>query len=473
MKQHLARLRSRIRVLSRAALCLAASGCAGFRREPLDPRAELAALRSRGDLTRIVEHRRPGEDAAAREDRFDPTDGLDEAELVTVALTLNPAIQARRLEAGEARSALLAAGIWPNPELELSSRPGLGTPGTAIELDFLFEILSPWKRSAAKAAAGFRVDEVTASIAAEEWRLAGKVRSRHWEVVFLERSLAAIEEEARLRRRVAVEMRAGVAAGERSELDASLAELDLAEARRRERRARTALEAARRELCTLLGLPSAYPLRLEASEKPAEVAVYEDLTDGELERRLLEGRFELRAAEAAYRRAEEELRLAVLEQIPGPKVGPSFERDSGGGHTLGVGLGIEVPLFDRKQGEIKEKRARRDRLRAEYAAVLHRLLAEAEGARERVRRAKLDLEAQERELLPILARSESLVEEAFRARELSLNEFATARERALRLRLDYLEALFAYRSGLAELEAALGTRLERPATHATGNRSPP
>jgi outer membrane protein TolC len=66
------------------------------------------------------------------------------------------------------------------------------------------------------------------------------------------------------------------------------------------------------------------------------------------------------------------------------------------------------------------------------------------------------VERQEAEVLPLLERSDALAEGAFRARELSLVEWVSARERALRARLEYLDSLLRYRKSLVELETAMG-----------------
>src|SRR6185503_12050232 len=107
------------------------------------------------------------------------------------------------------------------------------------------------------------------------------------------------------------------------------------------------------------------------------VTVFEDVSDEELDRRLLAGRFELRALESAHQRAEHELRLAVQSQFPNLKVGLSGERDAGGDKHLGPGVELELPLFDRNQGEIAAKSNARDAARANFVAALHRLRAEA------------------------------------------------------------------------------------------------
>jgi outer membrane protein TolC len=448
--------------LRAAATVLVAAGCAAYEEKPLDAAAELAALRARAVPAAIVERAVPRWEEPATV-AFNPTDGLDEAELVSLALTQNPQLAARRLALGEAQAQLIIAGVWPNPELQAGYRPGLSAPGYSVDADFLFDLLRPWERAARKKAAAAVIDETSAGVASAEWDLAARVRSQHVEVLFAESSLAVLEEEAELRRRVLDLVRRGKEIGERSALEVSAAELELADAEREVRRTRGQVEAARFELGRLVGTAPGAPLELSASGKPLAVALYGDIADAEIERRLLQGRFELRAKEAAYQRAEAELRLAVYRQYPRFKVGPSFGHEPEGDDYLGVGASLELPLFDRNQGQIAEKLGQRDRLRAEYAALLHELSTDASSARARLRRAKAEVEAQEKGVLPVLERSRELFEGAFRARDIDFLDWLAAQGRALRARSEYLRALADYRRALIELETALGSRLKAPA----------
>jgi outer membrane protein TolC len=443
--------------LGAALLALGAASCASYDELPLDPEAEIAALWSRTLPPYAVQRALPSWSFAPGS--FDPSDGLDEAELVAVALILNPDLRAKRLERGEADALLISAGLWPNPVLAAGFRSGIGAPSYSIDADLLFELLTPWERFARKAAASARAEEVSAGAAAEEWEIASRVRSTHLEVLVAEQSLRLLDEETILHRQVLDMARRGRDAGERTALDVAAAELDLAGADRSRRLAAADVDRARMELNLLLGLRPDHALQLSASGKPLEVTLYEEIADEDLKRRVLEGRFELRAKEAAYRKAEEELRLAVLRQYPRVSLGPSYSHEPEEGNYLGIGASIEIPVFDRNQGEIAEKERSRERVRAEYAGLLHRLLGAAFDARARARRARIEVDSQERDVLPLVARARDLFDGAFRAREVNALEWAAAQERILRARTNHLHSLAEYRQAVIDLEAAAGGRL--------------
>jgi len=169
-----------------ASFALYSSGCVTYEPHPLNPETERAALASRSLEGFVIRHARPGEEARPAVIPFDPSDGLDEAELVAVGLTLNPDLQAKRLEIGEANALLISAGLWPNPVLSAGWRPGVsGAPGYTMDAELLVDLLKFWERSAKKGAATARIKEASVEIIAEEWRLVSEVRTQRLLVLSL------------------------------------------------------------------------------------------------------------------------------------------------------------------------------------------------------------------------------------------------------------------------------------------------
>lgn len=437
------------------------SGCVSYRAAPLVAAEELDALR-RASLTDLrIEHVRPGEGEPIAT-AFNLEDGLDEGEVVAAALTLNPSLRSARAELGVAQALLIQAGVWPNPELGAAVRPELGGSATAVELDLLFALLRPGERDAKQGIANAATAEAGARLLAEELRVTSEARRARLLVLGAETALRLLREEAYIRREVVSLVRQRRELGDATVLELQLAELDLAEAERQVRAASTDLDASRRVLNKVLGLPPLYELPLGGAGEPLAFTVFEDPSDEALDTRILSGRPDLTAKQSAYEKAEQDLHLAILRQYPSLSLGPSYERDVEGTEALGLGLSLTLPLFDRNQGEIAEKTAARERVRAEYTELLHALRAQAFDARERLRRARGEVEIQQTETLPLVERSESTFEAAFRSRDVSVFEWLTARGQALRARREFLAALLGYSESVVELEAVTGMPLSRP-----------
>jgi len=454
--------RSLTPLLAAPALLAALGSCATYAPDPLVPADELARLKSASVASLRLDEAAP-RDAGSAPASFDPSDGLDEAELVAVALTLNPALRAKRLEIGESRALLLGAGLWPNPELGLAVRPGIdGAPSTGIAADLLFELMRPGERGACTSLAEARLASVRARVAADEYAVAAEVRRERVALLAAERTLALHEQESALRDQALDLVRRRQELGEARALDVLLVDLERVEAQRALRSARADRDRLQRELVATLGLPPNAPIRLKESGQPLAFAVGADVSDESLDALVVARRLDLRSLEASYLASEEALRLAVARQFPRVALGPSFEQDAEGTRALGLGLSVELPLFSRHQAEIAEKEAARERARAEYAAGLHQARARAFEARESVRRLRGEVETLRRDVEPIVDRAESQFEAAFRARELTVVEWLAARSRALAARRELLRALVDYAAACAELDAALGAPFTSP-----------
>ena len=437
-------------------------GCATYEPFPLVPEDELVGLRSRTLDDYRIERARSGAEAQS-DVELDLSDRLDELELVSLALTLNPDLRAKRLEIGEAAAVLITAGIWPNPELGADVRSGVsGVDGLAVDLDLLFALLRPEERNARKAAANAHLDLVRSEIAAEEQRLAAAVQRARLDILAGEQFLRLLEQESALRDRAAEMIRAQRDLGEANEMAVALVELERAGVQRGLRALQAELAERRRELNRIIGFPPTYALKISASGQPIPFRIYEELEDEEVDRRLLAGHTALRAAAAKYQQAEQELRLSIARQCPGLGLGPSREREANGDTTLGLRFAFEIPLFDRNQGEIAEKRAARERVRAEYLALLHNARAAAFDARAKLQRARAELEWQEGETGLLIRRVEDLFESALKARELTIFEWIAARDRILEAQRALLQAIIQHERMRIEFETATGMPLARP-----------
>ncbi|MDD5199128.1 MAG: TolC family protein, partial [Terrimicrobiaceae bacterium] len=78
-------------------------------------------------------------------------------------------------------------------------------------------------------------------------------------------------------------------------------------------------------------------------------------------------RLDLLGLKAGYTSQDETLRAAIIAQVP--RIGLGFTRagDTSNVQTLGFGITLDLPIFDRNQGNIATERATRQKLFDEYA----------------------------------------------------------------------------------------------------------
>lgn len=429
-----------------AAPLLVLAGCTSYQARPLDLSAESAVL-SRRDLAGFA----VGD--ARTQTAFDLSDGLDERELVAVALHLNPDLATQRAALGYSEAALIEAGIWPNPELGLSVRGG--SPGVDADLDLLFALLRPGERSARKQAAVAGQKMSLADLAAEEWAMVAQVRHALLDLLAADTAHRALTEATTVSQKANAAQIGRRDLGEATDLDVASTAWDLAEARRAERESEAAAAGARRRLNRLLGLPPMALLTISGLGEPILVPDPSDSPPNDLAAAILASRWDIASAKAAYEQAEQELRLAVAKQYPALHIGPSASRD-GDGTTIGAGISLELPLFDRNQGGIAAALAKRDEMRARAVALLHSLIADGQDAVADLQRASAEAAALDSELMPAARRAMDLADQALHAREMSQLDYLTARRQWFVAQKAQLDAITACGHALIDLDAILG-----------------
>jgi outer membrane protein TolC len=141
------------------------------------------------------------------------------------------------------------------------------------------------------------------------------------------------------------------------------------------------------------------------------------------------------------------------------RVGPSFERD-GTENLLGFGAALELPIFDRNQGEIALKLAERDQKRRLYVAALQSARADLEGAWAALESLDAELKYYFQEVAPRLEKTLEITEKALKAGEVSLHEVLDVNRRLLLTRGEILKSLRDFHKAGVEVDRAAGPRVK-------------
>src|SRR5262249_13399123 len=141
---------------------------------------------------------------APQSEPFDPTNGLNERELMAVAVIMHPELQAARAAIGESEALLIAAKTLPNPEIGVGFGLGLpGTDGFKLDTDLLLELLKPGERNARQSVANAGIAASKASVLAMEYEVAAQARRRAFEVLVAEQKILTLDAELALRQQTA------------------------------------------------------------------------------------------------------------------------------------------------------------------------------------------------------------------------------------------------------------------------------
>lgn len=377
------------------------------------------------------------------------------------ALSHSPAIAAAYSTIGEARGKLLQAGLWPNPEIDLSYRADIFSGGQTQDkaMASLMQRL-PWSGRLARAQ---NVSRVEVAIALAEVRDAERKLLLDIQGQFIQ-AQAAREKSSSLAALIA-SMDSLVAlndakrqSGHGSAIAVNLAKVER-EGLRQQLLALQADEgAALASLKGLLGIKEQEKLALKGSladtiSRLQAAGNRKTLYRPDLARASLEA--EAAGAEIALARAEawEDIAVGVEYEFMRTLDGPDLMNEN----FLGARVTVPLPAWNRNQGTTAAKSAGKDR--AGKALEAAKLVVEAEIGAARVRAAKTAAISSliAKDSLPLLDETHGVLESAIRTGEADTNEAITLTNQEINQRLFYVDSLMNQARALSELEAALGS----------------
>lgn len=429
------------------AATLMLAGCTSYRAEPLRPTVELRTLQARTVATGVTTESQRSLGVIGD---YHPEDGLDEAELVMVALSFNPALREKRHAISRVSGFDLFGAIRFKPEMRVDI--DRATVGLGTDTDMLYTLLVPSLRQAWRDDDTARREASRAEMLAAEALVVVDVRRAHVAVLADAERVGWAQRRVEHRRMLRDQLEQDPRA---TPLDRALASVAWERALSEARYDAGDLADARRELNRVLGFDPALDLQLTAIGRPLVGERSVALVGEDLDRRLLTGRWELRALEAAYKRAEYTYSQAVMGQYPKLKLAPAVTYDRDDGTSVKFGASLRLPWPEDAREKMADEAVNRDRARALYLEKLHALRAEAHGANARLIRALEELAALERSRA---VTAEAMTEGATRntAGELSLSLYLALVERCEGLGRAWFDAAEHYQLANIDLDHAIG-----------------
>jgi outer membrane protein, heavy metal efflux system len=344
-------------------------GCATYQRLPLDDSSVARKLRppSMEDIrirAKAINH------PILKSIQFNDRDGLSPDEAAVLAVLANPALRAVRDRKGLGAAQLLQAGILPNPQLSysLDVPSGGNTKGTinAFGLGLGWDISSLISRGARLEAARRYSASVDLQVAWQEWQVAEAARLHVYRLLFLKEQLVLAGKTEREARENLHTVKKAFSLGVKTILELTAVEMAYQNAHNIVLTLEQEQLHERYGLNRTLGLA---PDRVVSLQKNARPPLWQRLPGyGEIIRRLDSRRLDLLALKEGYESQEARVRAAVLSQFPRINIGLNHARDSGNVITTGFAVSVDLPFFDRNQGQIAVERANRQQLYDEYVA---------------------------------------------------------------------------------------------------------
>ncbi len=379
--------------------------------------------------------------------------GLDETNVMTLAVFNNPALKAARLQAGVSSAQLLQAGLLPDPEISANFATSALDYGGAVGLSQQIQALIT--RGAAKAAARAAEQQVNLNILWQEWQVAERARELFIQARAnsqLQRILTSAQ--ALLARRYHRDQ-ASMQHGDETAGTVAADLNALSNADTSLRQVQTQININRHALNALLGMDPSVHLHLVG---PVALT---PLAQSQFEAALAtlpRHRADLLALRAGYRSQEETLRRAILAQFPALSAGVEFERDPVEGvNAIGPAVTLGLPIFNRNRGQIAIQRATRAVLRQTYQARLDAAHSQAD----QVWQASIILAAQLKDLnaqLPELEKTAAAARQSLRDYNLNTALYVTLESNLLARRAEAIRI----RASLEMSRSVLQTLLALP-----------
>lgn len=347
-------------------------GCATYQALPLNPDAR--APGNPGDIEVPVSVLRL---FPPRRHRFNPAHGLDMTDVAILAMANNPQLKIARDERGIAHAQAFAAGLLPDPVLDLAHGTPTGGPAatSSFDLGLTYDVEALLTHPLAKSAANASAREIDLNLLWMEWQVIGKGRQLFVQAIYQTKMLAVLHQEARVLTKNHAQI---VAASKNGGVSGMMAAMDLVRLQSVEARLHDAERQSlktRQDLNALLGLsPKAQlhligPMAIPKLDQPGIRRALDALPHH---------RPDLLALQAGYRSADARYRQAILEQFPAIQIGFTRARDADAIYTRGFSIALTLPTFNRNRGNIAIAKATRKELHDQYTLRLVQARAQVE-----------------------------------------------------------------------------------------------
>jgi cobalt-zinc-cadmium efflux system outer membrane protein len=444
--------------LATSLLAILLAGCAHFEPQPLSPENSAARLEGRS-LTNAALQPFLEKHLHRHFDSWPPA-SWDLDMLTLAAFCYHPDLDVARAQWLVAQGGEVTAGQRPNPSIavypQYNSTTLMPSPWVvSATLDVPIETAG--KRGYRKAQAAQLSEAARLNIASVAWQVRGRVRSSLTDLYSALETERLLKEQQALQTEV-IELTEGqFEAGAVSAFEVTQARLAgqstllaLRDAVKRHAETRALLAEA-------AGVPVRALDEVELSfehlgEPPKDASL------GDARRQALLNRADILGALAEYAASQSALQLEIAKQYPDVHLNPGYEFDQGDS-KWGIGLTVELPVFNQNQGPIAEAKARRQESAARFNALQAKVLAEVDravAAYQASSQSREDAEA----LVAGLRKQEQSARAMYEAGETAKGDLAGVRLQLSAAAQARLDALVKWQQALGALEDALQVPLD-------------
>lgn len=389
-------------------------------------------------------------------------------EAIQRAESNNPQLLVARRNVAAAEAGIAIAIATPNPRIALDAPIGLAETKRTVSIEQPFELGG--KREARFNLASDQIQAAQLQLEILRWQIRSDVRQAYAELAIAKSARRQGEQTVILAQQLVEIARKRLAAGDVAEADLIQVRFVLERARQRLEPTANRIRQATIKLDNLLGEPTddstiqpldqkAFSLSVEADriapEAPPPIA---DLTV--LRTLAQKRRIDLSLAMLQQRIGDDQLKLARSNQIPDISFATGFTWDPVAATTAALlGLRIDLPIFNPRQGEVNQALANRSLAEAQRLVLERQVEREVTAAYEDVRSAERLLKQDRNVLLPQSEQVLELARKSYQFGQTGLSDVLIAQQSVQDQRDAYYNDVLAYQTALGSLERAVNQPL--------------
>ena len=350
-------------------LCALLSACATYQPLPLQTTVQLNHNLQQLQMDTSKHAELPG---MWKNSSVNIDDGLNEVEIVQLAVLNSPHLAAVQATRKDAQAQLIQAGLLPDPQFNLSADfPRSNDPalGTAYSFGLGFDLQSLMTRSARQSAATKQARTVYLQVLWQEWQIIQQARMLYRRALIQGRQLELTHAQF-LRTQTSWQVQKDALDHGNITLDnEGLVRTSMMDAQAVWFEVRRQRSSTMHSMALLLGLSPQVEIPLSPPDQGLSALIAAPLQDKDFQlilANLDQQRPDLLALQAGYQAQESRVRAQILSQFPGFTIGANSLRDTGSIWTLGPFINLNLPLLNGNRGNIALARATRARFRAEY-----------------------------------------------------------------------------------------------------------
>ena len=169
---------------------------------------------------------------------------------------------------------------------------------------------------------------------------------------------------------------------------------------------------------------------------------------------------DLKAIEFEKERASKEISLRKSEIIPNPDLSGFFTRESGTDDIVGGAISISIPIWDRKQSELKKARTAKDVANINIKNKYLEIQKEVETSYRSFMAAKEGIVIYKDEIMPQVNENLKLNEISYKEGKINFIGFLNVQSDLIETQAAYLNALLDYNNAIINLETVSGVKLQ-------------